>query len=72
VYLSESEEMYSDPELAQEFSMELFNYFPRKSLGGLSLAEKMSFDDLKKTEEAFQNFKNGELTNYSYTLPKNN
>mgnify|MGYP001558797054 CR=1 FL=1 len=60
-----------DPETAQEFAMELFNYFPRKSLGGKSLAEKMPFDELKKLEEAFQNFKNGTgSSDYSYTLPK--
>ena len=61
----------SDLELAQEFAMELFNYFPRKSLGGKSMVEEMLFGELKKMEEAFQDFKNGTATsNYSYSLSK--
>ena len=68
--LSEGDGM-PDPESAQEFAMELFNYFPRKSLGGKSLAETMPFDELKKMEEAFQKFKDGTATSgYGYTLPK--
>jgi len=52
-------------EQAQELMMELFNYFPRQTLGGKSLAEKMPFDELQKMEQAFNN---GE--SYSYTLPE--
>ena len=67
--LSENNDM-PDMDSAQEFAMELFNYFPRKSLGGKSIAEKMPFDELKKMEEAFENYKNGTATSeYSYTLP---
>lgn len=57
-----------DPEqadVAQELMMELFNYFPRMTLGGKSLAEKMPFDELQKMEKAFQ-----DGTEYSYSLPK--
>ncbi|MCX6717744.1 MAG: hypothetical protein NTU76_03670 [Candidatus Taylorbacteria bacterium] len=62
--------MIEDPDLAQELAMDLFNYFPRKTLKGKSLAELMSFDELKKMEDAFQNYKKGLPTGgYSYTLP---
>ena len=51
--------------------MELFNYFPRLTLGGKSLAEKMPFEELKKMEKAFQDFQNGTSTEgYSYALPE--
>lgn len=46
-----------DPEqadVAQELMMGLFNYFPRMTLGGKSLAEKMPFYELQKMETAFQ------------------
>lgn len=45
-----------DPEqadVAQELMMELFNYFPRMTLGGKSFAERISFDELQKMETAF-------------------
>jgi len=58
VMLSESDDV-PDPETAQEFAMELFNYFPRKSLGGKSFAETISFEKLKKMDEDFQKFKDG-------------
>ena len=68
--LSENDDV-PDMDSAQEFAMKLFNYFPRKSLGGKSLAEKMPFDELKKIEEAFQKYKDGTATSgYSYTLPE--
>lgn len=50
---------------AQELMMELFNYFPRTTLGGKSLAEKMPFEELQKMEKAFQ-----DGAEYSYSLPK--
>jgi len=69
IMLSESDDV-PDSETAQEFAMELFNYFPRKSFGGKSLAEKMPFDELQKMEEAFQKLKDGTASSdYSYTLP---
>ncbi|MDO8582037.1 MAG: hypothetical protein Q7S16_04125 [bacterium] len=52
-----------DMEIAQELAMELFNYFPRTSLDGKSYAETLQFDELKKMETVFQNFKNGITTN---------
>ncbi|GEM_PF-5055502 len=48
-----------DFDTSQELAMELFNYFPRKSKKGYSLAEEMSFPELKSMEKDFQNFKNG-------------
>lgn len=57
-----------DPEqadVAQELMMELFNYFPRTTLGGKSLAEKMPFEELKKMNKSWE-----EGTSYSYSLPK--
>lgn len=58
-----------DMEIAQELAMELFNYFPRATLGGKSLAEKMTFEELQKMEKAMQAFKNGTMIEkYEYTL----
>ncbi|OHA66100.1 MAG: hypothetical protein A2672_01100 [Candidatus Wildermuthbacteria bacterium RIFCSPHIGHO2_01_FULL_49_22b] len=48
-----------DPELAQEFAMELYNFFPRESLNGMSYAETVSFEELLKLDEEFEKFKNG-------------
>ncbi len=63
--------MMEDPESAQEMAMDLFNFFPRQTLHGKSLAELMPFTELKKMEKAFQDFKNGTGDgNYSYSLPK--
>lgn len=71
VMLLGRDSMMDDPETAQELAMDLFNYFPRETLHGKSLAEKMPFAELKKMEKAFQDFKNGTGSgNYSYTLPK--
>jgi tetratricopeptide (TPR) repeat protein len=71
VFLLAQDNMMSDPETAQEMAMDLFNYFPRKTLKGKSLAEIMPFVELKRMEKAFQNFKNGTGGgNYSYTLPE--
>ena len=57
-----------DPEqadVAQELMMDLFNYFPRLTLGGKSFAEKIPFEELQKMENSFQ-----EGSSYSYSLPK--
>ncbi len=57
-----------DPEqadVAQELMMDLFNYFPRLTLGGKSFAEKIPFEELQKMEKSFQ-----EGSSYSYSLPK--
>ena len=59
---------WENVEQAQELCMELFNYFPRQTLGGKSLAEKMTFDELKEMENAWQNFKNGTGGSYGYNL----
>lgn len=70
VMLLAQDSMMEDPDSAQELAIDLFNYFPRKTLGGKSLAEKMPFEELKKMEDAFQNYKSGTGDgNYSYTLP---
>lgn len=60
-----------DMEIAQEIAMALFNYFPRMTLGGKSLAEKMPFEELQKMEKAFEDFRNGTGSEgYSYSLPE--
>lgn len=60
-----------DMETAQEIAMDLFNYFPRMTLGGKSLAAKMPFEELKKMEKAFEDFRNGTGSEgYSYSLPE--
>lgn len=57
-----------DPEqadVAQELMMDLFNYFPRMTLSGKSLAEKMPFNELQEMKKAWE-----DGTEYSYSLPK--
>lgn len=62
-----------DMEIAQEIMMDLFNYFPRMTLQGKSLAEKMTFEELQKMEKAMQGFKDGTGTGgYEYTLRDEN
>ena len=46
-------------EWAQELAMDLFNYFPRKSLAGKTYAETLSFPDLLSMDAEFKAFRNG-------------